>query len=79
MGVEINFEQLQNLFLGQALQNLKKEKQQLEIVDNSYVLSPEKQAAIFDIFFTINPSHFKLEKQTIVNDAKKMRLDMRYT
>jgi hypothetical protein len=79
LGVEINFEQLQNLFLGQALQNLKKEKQQLEIVDNSYVLSPEKQAAIFDIFFTINPSHFKLEKQTIVNDAKKMRLDMMYT
>ena len=79
LGVEINFEQLQNLFLGQALQNLKKEKQQLEIVNNTYVLSPEKQAAIFDIFFTINPSHFKLEKQTIVNDAKKMRLDMMYT
>lgn len=79
LGVEINFDQLQNLFLGQALQNLKKEKQQLEIVNNTYVLSPEKQAAVFDIFFTINPSHFKLDNQSIINEAKKMRLDINYS
>ncbi len=79
LGVEINFEQLQNLFLGQALQNVKKEKQQLEIVNNKYVLSPEIQADLFDIFFTINPLNFKLENQTIVSDAKKMRLDINYT
>lgn len=79
LGVEINFEQLQNLFLGQALQNVKKEKQQLEIVNNAYVLSPEKQSELFDIFFKINPSHYKLESQTIVNDAKNMRLDINYS
>lgn len=79
LGVEINFEQLQNLFLGQALLNVKKEKQQLEIINNKYVLSPEKQAALFDIFFTINPSHFKLEEQYIVNNDKKMRLDIQYS
>jgi hypothetical protein len=78
LGVEINFEQLQNLFLGQALQNVKKEKQLLEIFNNKYVLSPEKQDSLFDIFFTINPSHFKLDAQTIVNNDKKMRLDIQY-
>lgn len=78
LGVEINFEQLQNLFLGQALQNLKKEKQQLEILNNMYILSPEKQASLYDIFYTINPSHFKLNSQTIENKEKKMRLDIRY-
>lgn len=78
LGVEINFEQLQNLFLGQALQNVKEEKQEVVILDNSYVLSPEKQANLFDIFFTVNPSHFKLDKQSIVNSLKDMRLDVLY-
>ena len=78
LGVEINFEQLQNLFLGQALQNVKEEKQEVVILDNSYILSPEKQANLFDIFFTVNPSHFKLDKQSIVNSLKNMRLDVLY-
>ncbi|MEE9406799.1 MAG: DUF4292 domain-containing protein [Polaribacter sp.] len=78
LGVEINFEQLQNLFLGQALQNVKEEKQEVHIKDNSYILSPEKQANLFDIFFAVNPSHFKLDKQSIVNSIKNQRLDIIY-
>lgn len=78
LGVEINFEQLQNLFLGQSLTNVKEEKQEVEIVNNRYILSPEKQAELFDIFFTINPAHFKLEEQSIVNAEKELRLDVKY-
>lgn len=78
LGVEINFEQLQNLFLGQALTNIKEEKQEVEIVNNNYVLSPEKQAELFDIFFNINPAHFKLNEQSIVNADKNLRLDIKY-
>jgi trans-2-enoyl-CoA reductase len=78
LGVEINFEQLQNLFLGQSLLNVKQEKQTVEIANNRYVLSPEKQAELFDIFFTINPSHFKLEEQSIINTFKNLRLDIKY-
>ncbi len=78
LGVEINFEQLQNLFLGQSLQNLREEKQTISIQNNTYVLSPETQNILFDIFFTINPSHFKLDKQSVVNDTKKLRLDVIY-
>ncbi len=78
LGVEINFEQLQNLFLGQSLLNVKEEKQKVEIVNNTYILSPEKQASLFDIFFTINPSHFKLDEQSIINSEKKLRLDVKY-
>lgn len=78
LGVEINFEQLQNLFLGQSLLNVKEEKQGVEITNNRYVLTPEIQAELFDIFFTINPAHFKLEEQTIVNNEKNLRLDIKY-
>ncbi len=78
LGVEINFEQLQNLFLGQSLLNLKEEKQDIEIVNNRYILKPEKQAALYDIFFTINPAHYKLDEQSIVNEEKNLRLDVKY-
>lgn len=78
LGVEINFEQLQNLFLGQSLIDVSTEDQEVEIVNNRYILSPEKQAALFDIFFNINPAHFKLDEQTIVNTDKDLRLDVKY-
>jgi hypothetical protein len=78
LGVEINFEQLQNLFLGQALLNVKEIDQEVEIANNRYLLSPEKQAELFDIFFTINPAHFKLDNQSIVNNKKNLRLDINY-
>jgi len=78
LGTDINFEQLQNLLLGQSLINVKEQKQKVRIEDNSYVLSPENQESLFDIFFFVNPSHFKLDKQSIVNSVKEQRLDILY-
>lgn len=78
LATDINFEQLQNLLLGQSLMNVRKQKQDLVVKDNSYVLSPKKQEELFDIFFSVNPSHFKLDKQSIVNSKKEQRLDVFY-
>ena len=78
LGVEINFNQLQKLFLGHAILDVKKEKHHVEILNNSYVLSPQVQANLFDAFFGINPSHFRLDFQAIVNDLKGKRLDIKY-
>ena len=78
LGVEINFEQLQNLFLGQSLQNIKDDKQTVAIENNTYILAPEVQEQLFDIFYTINPAHFKLDNQYLVNAEKNLRLDIAY-
>ncbi|WP_243456712.1 DUF4292 domain-containing protein [Polaribacter batillariae] len=78
LGTEINFNQLQNLLLGQAMLNIKEEKQLVEIVNNSYILKPEVQSILFDAFFDIHPGHFKLNSQSIVNSAKEQRLDIFY-
>lgn len=78
LGVKINFEQLQNLFLGQSLLNVKEENQKVNIINNNYVLSPEEQTELFDIFFTINPAHFKLNQQSIINADKNLRLNIDY-
>ena len=78
LGVEINFDQLQNVLFGQAIQNVKKQPQQVQIIDNAYVLSPKKQAALFDLFFVVNPSHFKLDRQSIVSSSENKQLDILY-
>ncbi|WP_088324304.1 DUF4292 domain-containing protein [Polaribacter tangerinus] len=79
LGTPINFDQLQNLFLGQAILDLKKEKQEVSIENNVYVLSPKTQNILFDTFFKVQPSHFKLLGQSIVNIEKKQRLDISYS
>ena len=78
LGTDINFSQLQNMLLGQAMLDLKSEKQNVEIIENSHVLSPQAQSNLFDIFFYVNPSHFKLNKQSLVNSVKNQRLDISY-
>ena len=78
LGVDINFNQLQNLLLGQSLLNVKKQKLRVTIEDNNYVLAPESQVQLLDISFFVNPSHFKLDKQSVVNPRKNKRLDISY-
>ncbi len=78
LGVEVTFEQLQNMLLGQAMLNVKSKKQEVKIVSQSYQLSPIKQSELFDVFFFINPIHFKLDKQSLVNSFKNQRLDIAY-
>jgi hypothetical protein len=78
LGTEINFQQLQNLLLGQALLDFKKGKYDVQILNNAYLLSPEVQLNLFDVFFAVNPVHFKLDKQSIVNSLKGQRLDVKY-
>ncbi len=78
LGVDINFTQLQNLLIGQAIYNLKKNKQEVEIVEKSYKLYPKDQLTLFDIFYHINPASFKIEKQYVINSIKNQRLDVFY-
>ena len=78
LGVSVNFNQLQNLFLGQAIQNLKEEKQDLFIKDNRYHLAPKIQSDLFQLFFTINPSHYKLDNQYVIDMKTNTRMDVEY-
>lgn len=78
LGIEINFKQLQNLLLGQSLLNVKKEKQTLKIVEKSYQLAPKQQPELFNIFFQVNPQHFKLNKQFLFTTKNDQKLDISY-
>lgn len=77
LGRELNFQQLQNILLGQSLMNL--DSQFTSVSDGkSFKIIPIKQDPLFDIFYWINPSHFKLDKQEINATKEKQTLTIDY-
>lgn len=78
LGFEVDFYQLQNLLLGQALYNLETQKLTANTVTTGIQLTPKKQPELFEIFYNINPIHFKLNEQSLVNKEKQQQLVIKY-
>lgn len=79
LGTELDFEKLQNILLGQAILDLKKEKYNSKIDQNMYELMPAKQHELFDILFLLNPTNFKINRQELKNSAKKQLFSVQYS
>ena len=78
LGADFDFQKIQNLFIGEALMNLKSEKYLVEVQHNLYALKPKISNELFDTSFWINPYNFKLIKEEIQNPNKDQRLTIKY-
>ncbi len=78
VGVELDFFKVQNLLLGQAIYNLKNKPHQIHINQNSYALNPKDQSAVFELFYLINPSHFKLDSLQLYQQLQRRMLQVDY-
>ena len=78
LGTEVDFEKVQNLLIGQSILNLNDKKYSVDIDKDSYILEPKKQEDLFDIFFWLNPSNFKLDKQEIRQPIEQKKLTISY-
>lgn len=78
LGTDFDFLKIQNLFLGETLLNLEKQKFQVSIVDDKYELRPKKRNTIFDILYQIDPSHFKIMKEELRHNEKNQNLTILY-
>ncbi|WP_457610866.1 DUF4292 domain-containing protein [Lutibacter sp.] len=78
LGTELDYKKIQNILLGQAVLNLKKEKYNSKTSRNLYQLTPRKENELFGILFFINPNNFKLNKQEIRNKKKRQLLSVSY-
>src|SRR5690606_610700 len=65
LGTELDFEKVQNLLLGETLFSLNDEDYSASVMDDLYVLQPKNQQQIFEIFYILSPSHFKVKSQQI--------------
>lgn len=78
LGTEIDFEKIQNIFLGEPIFDLKNDTYVTFPNEDSYVLQPKNQQAIFELFFLINPGFFKLDSQQIYQPFDKRMLQIDY-
>jgi len=78
LGIELDFEQVQNMLLGQAVFDLRNGKYDSKITNNTYQLTPKKEHDLFGILFFMNPENFKLNKQEIRQVKKEQLLLISY-
>lgn len=78
LGIEIDFNKLQNLLLGEALFDLNNELYDADIHEASYLLQPKTQSALLEIFFLLNPVHFKMDSQQLAQPFKRRMLQIDY-
>ncbi len=78
LGIELNFEKVQNLLLGQALFDLRDAKYDVMITGSDYVLKPKKPLALFKTLYRIDPHNFKISTQQLSQPLRKRVLDIEY-
>lgn len=78
VGVDLDFMKVQNILLGQAIFDLKDEPHTVSVNDNSYALQPKDQSALFELFYLINPAHFKMDSLQLFQQLKKRFLQVDY-
>ncbi len=78
LGIDLDFKKVQNLLLGEALYNLKDTGYNVSVDDKSYILQPKNQNPLFEIFFLIDPSHFKISSQQVSQPQHQRFLQIDY-
>lgn len=78
LGTELDFEKVQNLLLGETLFGLNDEDYSASVMDGLYVLQPKNQQQIFEIFYIISPSYFKVKSQQISQPKSYRHLQIDY-
>lgn len=79
LGTQLDFEQIQNLLLGEALFDLKAAKYDASVVNGDYQLKPKKAMELFKVLFEIEPENFKMASQQLSQPLKKRLLQVNYT
>ena len=78
IGVELDFNKVQNLFIGEPLLNLSQDKYEIDIQKSNYVLKPKKDNPIFEILFWFDPSNYKLKREELKSPNKEQSLSIVY-
>lgn len=79
LGVELGFKNLQNILLGEALFDLRKDKYDSSIAGENYELQPKNAMALFKMLFQIEAENFKMASQQLSQPLKKRLLQINYT
>lgn len=77
-GVNMDFEQLERLLVGETVYDLREGKYAIDQVDNQYQITPKKQLEILNLFFFLEPENFILKKQRVTQPKDNLSLNVDY-
>lgn len=78
LGTELDYSKVQNLLVGEALDDLRKGKYTQTIVENLFKLEDEKEAKIKKIFY-LDSEKYLLQKEEILQPAENRMLAIKYS
>lgn len=82
LGTELDFNKVQNLLLGETLYAMDSSDYKASVDDGTYIVQPKNQRDLFEIFFLLYPSSFKVKSQQIsqqISQSKEFRhLEIEY-
>lgn len=78
LGTPINFQQTQNMLLGQSIFTLNPSEYSSEIFTNKFKLQPKNQPKNFIHSLFLNPDNFKIASETLSQPNDQRLLNIRY-
>ena len=78
LGTELDYSKVQNLLVGEALDDLRKGKYTQTIVENLFKLEDEKEAKIKKAFY-LDSEKYLLQKEEILQPAENRMLAIKYS
>ena len=77
LGTDLDFKKVQNLLLGEPLYQLNKTDYNMSVNNEKYLFQPKEQLALFELFYILNPTHFKIDSQQLAQtiEARFLQID----
>ena len=77
LGMELDFDKVQNLLLGQAIYPLEKKELEMSFTETDYILKSEGNS-LLETMFAIQSSNFRLKGQRLAREAKRESVVIAY-
>lgn len=78
LGTQVDFSILQNLLMGQAIVDLREEKFNIDISDETYRLTPKLTGALYKLLFRVEPKNYKMALQQLSQPLENRLLKITY-
>lgn len=78
LGIPLDFNKVQNILLGATIYNLDEGSYKVSVFDKNYALQPKLQQDLYEIFYIMSPSSYKLTSQQFSQIEKQQHLQIDY-